>query len=282
MRMGRFCSVSPTLSRGAQSVQALEPRDTTELVPELEEERHAEVIAALGDVLDPELDEPVTAMGFIESVTLRADDVEVVFRLPTYWCSANFAFLMATDMKGALEHLHWVRGTTIRLVDHFASRKINQGVSARQGFSQVFLGEAQTGLDDIRRVFGQKAFLSRQERLLRLLAERWGIEGALRLTVGGLRRLLDHDDQEIRSLALRYLGMRLHDGGSVEDDTPAFTTLSGLPVSSTTYADHLRAARRVRSAAEANAEMCRMYLSARKSHPAPGCRPEDREQEGEP
>jgi metal-sulfur cluster biosynthetic enzyme len=282
MKMARFCSVNPTFSRGAQSVQALKPRETAELVPDLGEERHAEVIAALGDVLDPELDEPVTDMGFIESVTLRADDVEVVLRLPTYWCSANFAFLMATDMKAALEHLHWVRGATITLVDHFASKKINQGVSARKGFSEVFVGEAQTGLDDIRRVFGQKAFLGRQERLLRLLAERGGIEDALKLSMGGLRRLLDHDDREIRSLALRYLGMRLHDGGSVQDDARAFTTLSGLPVSSATYADHLRAARRVRSAAEANAEMCRMYLSARKSHPAPGCRPEDREQEAEP
>jgi metal-sulfur cluster biosynthetic enzyme len=257
----------------------LEPLLATDLMPALDEDHHAEVIAALGDVLDPELDEPVTDMGFIESVTTRSGDVEVVFRLPTYWCAANFAFLMATDMKAAVEHLPWVRRATIRLVDHFASGKINHGVSARQGFAKVFLGEAHTDLDDIRRVFGQKAFLGRQERLLRLLAERWGIEPALRLTVGGLRRLLDHDDQEIRSLALRYLGMRLHDGGLAEDEAAAFTTLSGLPVSSTTYADYLRAARRVRGAAEANAEMCRIYLAARKSHPAPGCGPEDREQE---
>jgi metal-sulfur cluster biosynthetic enzyme len=263
-------------------VPPLEPRGATDLIPTLDEERHAEVIVALCDVLDPELDEPVTDMGFVESVTSRAGDVEVVFRLPTYWCSANFAFLMATDMKAAVEHLSWVRIATIRLVDHFASKRINDGVSARQGFSEVFLGEAHADLDDIRRVFGQKAFLGRQERLLRLLAARWGVEPALELTVGGLRRLLDHDDQDIRSLALRYLGMRLHDGGPTEDEASAFTTLSGLPLSSATYAGHLRAARGVRGAAEANAEMCRIYLSARKSHPAPGCGPDDREPEPPP
>ena len=260
----------------------LEPGPPADLLPVLEDERHAEVITALGDVLDPELDEPVTDMGFIESVVIRTGDVEVVFRLPTYWCSANFAFLMATDMKAAVEHLPWVRSATIRLVDHFAARKINHGVSERQGFSEAFLSEAHADLDDIRRVFGQKAFLGRQERLLRLLAEQWGIESALRLTVGGLRKLLGHDDQELRSLAVRYLGMRLHDGGRAEDEAPAFTTLSGLPVSSVTYSDHLRAARRVRGAAEANAEMCRIYLSARNSHPAPGCGPEDRGLEAEP
>jgi metal-sulfur cluster biosynthetic enzyme len=110
----------------------------------LDDERYAEVMAALGDVLDPELDEPVTDMGFIESITLRAGDLDVVFRLPTFWCSANFAFLMATDMKAAVERLSWARQVTIRLVDHFAARKINQGVAARQQTltSTTFVGSS--------------------------------------------------------------------------------------------------------------------------------------------
>jgi metal-sulfur cluster biosynthetic enzyme len=229
---------------------------------------HAEIMTALGDVLDPELDEPVTDMGFIESLCCDGRDVDITFRLPTFWCSANFAFLMATDMKAAVERLGWVGTATVRLVDHFASRKINQGVAESRGFAEVFAGEANTDLDEIRRRFRQKAFLGRQERLLRLLAERWGLERALDLSLGDLRALTLHDDREIRVLALRYLGVRLHEGGAGGEEAPAFTTVAGAPISPGDYHDHLRASRRVRSAAEANAEMCRLHLAARTSHAA--------------
>ena len=63
---------------------------------EIEARRLGEIWARLDEVPDPELDEPITAMGFVELVTLgEGDRVEVDFRLPTYWCSPNFAFLMA-------------------------------------------------------------------------------------------------------------------------------------------------------------------------------------------
>ncbi|WP_165490999.1 iron-sulfur cluster assembly protein [Lichenihabitans psoromatis] len=243
------------------------------------ERRRADVMVALGDVLDPELDEPVTDMGFVERIDLADDAVEIVFRLPTYWCSANFAFLMATDMKVAAERLPWVREVTVRLVDHFAARKINHGVAAGQGFAEVFSGEAETNLDEIRRVFRDKAYLGRQERLLRLLVGRWGLERALLLTLADLRALVSHDDGEIRALALRYLGMRLHDGGATDVTALAFTALNGTAVTPLAYPDHLRALRRVRGAADANAEMCRLLLQARLTHPAPGCGIDDREED---
>jgi len=46
-------------------------------------DRHAAIMLALSDVLDPELDEPVTEMGFIERVALDGDEAVIVFRLPT-------------------------------------------------------------------------------------------------------------------------------------------------------------------------------------------------------
>ena len=65
----------------------------------------ADVWARLDLVMDPELDEPVTDMGFIEAVSITGpasmqdnSTVDVSFRLPTYWCSPNFAFLMAEDI----------------------------------------------------------------------------------------------------------------------------------------------------------------------------------------
>ena len=86
-------------------------------------------------VHDPELDEPVTTMGFIKAVTLKGSTAEITFRLPTFWCSANFAFLMASDMREAVEGLAFINEARVRLVDHFAARKINRGVAERAAAS---------------------------------------------------------------------------------------------------------------------------------------------------
>ena len=43
--------------------------------------------------------------------------------------SANFAWIMAEDMRLALDMLPWLRRADIRLVDHFAADQIN--VSSR-------------------------------------------------------------------------------------------------------------------------------------------------------
>jgi metal-sulfur cluster biosynthetic enzyme len=98
-------------------------------LPVIDTAEKALVMARLDEVLDPELDQSVTSMGFIESVAVEGGVVDVAFRLPTFWCSANFAFLMAVDMKSAIEQLDWVEEARIRLVDHFAARKINEGVA---------------------------------------------------------------------------------------------------------------------------------------------------------
>jgi metal-sulfur cluster biosynthetic enzyme len=239
------------------------------------EGRRATVMAALDAVLDPELDESVTAMGFVERVEAASGAVEVDFRLPTFWCSANFAFLMAVDMKAAIEVLPWVTGATVRLIDHFAAGKINRGIAAGHSFAEVFAGEATGNLDALRRTFQEKAFLGRQERLLRLLAGLWGREPALALTLAELRALGRHENAEIRVAALRYLAARLTDGGAAGEDAAAFTTLLGEAVTPEDYANHLRALRRVRGAAEANAEMCRIYLQARTTHPVLAVGPND-------
>lgn len=239
-------------------------------LPAVDTAEKAAVMARLDEVLDPELDQSVTSMGFIESVGIEGGVVDVAFRLPTFWCSANFAFLMAVDMKAAIEQLDWVKEARIRLVDHFAARKINEGVARNARFDEVFAGEAKGDLSEIRRLFREKAFLGRQAGLLRALAAERGVEGALALTLGGLRELAHGGSGELRPLALRYLTARLVDGGPVTPDAPAFTTLAGDEVHVERYTQHLREIRRVRGAAEANAEMCRIYLEARYAGARPG------------
>ena len=82
-------------------------------------ERTAEVWARLESVIDPELDESVTELGFVTGVEVDVGgDVKVDFRLPTYWCAANFAFLMADDMRIAVAALPWVEKVTVGLGEH--------------------------------------------------------------------------------------------------------------------------------------------------------------------
>ena len=61
------------------------------------------VLAALGGVIDPELDEPITSLRFVSSVDSTSDgDVEVL--LPgcqTPQCAPNLAFLMRMPKRRA-------------------------------------------------------------------------------------------------------------------------------------------------------------------------------------
>jgi metal-sulfur cluster biosynthetic enzyme len=66
----------------------------------------ARVLAQLGTVYDPELDEPITTLGFVSSCVVGAEgDVEVRLRLPTPQCAPNFAYLMAADARAAVRRL---------------------------------------------------------------------------------------------------------------------------------------------------------------------------------
>src|ERR1022692_2099508 len=88
----------------------------------------ARVLAALDAVRDPELDEPITSLGFVASAAVSADgDAQVRLRLPTYFCAPNFAFLMVADAYDAVSALPGVRRTEVVLEDHFASAAINGG-----------------------------------------------------------------------------------------------------------------------------------------------------------
>ena len=233
--------------------------------------RTSAVLGALDGVMDPELDESVAAMGFVESIVVDEDSIEVVFRLPTFWCSANFAFLMASDMKTAAEALPWVETATVRLVDHFAARRINEGLARGWDFQRVFSGEATEGLERVRRTFREKAFLGRQEALLRLLVAESAPAAVLALDIAGLERLAaGQPGDAMTSAARRYLSARRIDGGPSALSAPAFTTLDGQAIAPDRYPDYMREIRRVRGSAQANAELCRIQLEARYAGAAAG------------
>ena len=101
--------------------------------------RTAEVWRVVGRVHDPELDEPVTDLGFVERAEVDDDgSVELDFRLPTFWCSPNFAFLMLDGVRETLESLSWRPRFHITLHDHLFADEVNKGVAEGKPFSEIF------------------------------------------------------------------------------------------------------------------------------------------------
>jgi metal-sulfur cluster biosynthetic enzyme len=127
------------------------------------------VLTALNAVRDPELDEPVTTLGFVASCEVAGGRAEVHLRLPTYFCAPNFAFLMVADAYDAVAAVGGVDEAVIVLDDHFAAEAINAGVAARAGFAVTFPGEAIGELDELRAGFVRKAVLAGTDRVCRAI-----------------------------------------------------------------------------------------------------------------
>src|SRR5712672_307838 len=135
------------------------------------DDRQAEIWACLQGVMDPELDESVTDLNFVTKADVDSESrIHIEFRLPTYWCAANFSFLMADDMRRAVNALDWVEGVSVVLGEHMYADKINAGLAKGLSFQETFGVEADGSLDELRQTFLVKAFQRRQVALLNHLA----------------------------------------------------------------------------------------------------------------
>ena len=238
---------------------------------EVEAAREAEVLARLATVTDPELDEPVTDLGFVEGVSVGADGaVAIDFRLPTFWCAANFAYMMAEDMRDAVAALPWVTGVVPRLHAHMCADQVNRGVAEGLDFGAAF-GEAgeDDSLSELRTTFLRKAFQGRQEALLRALLAQGVDKGALAaMTLEALDGTA-LAGAEGAGLKRRYLEIRARVGGPAGGDALAFVTADGAPLTETGFDEHLRTLSSVRIAMEFNGALCRGLLTARERASAP-------------
>jgi metal-sulfur cluster biosynthetic enzyme len=219
--------------------------------------RRADVFVALDTVRDPELDEPVTELGFVSSCTVSAaGDARVRLRLPTYFCAPNFAFLMVADAYDAVSRVPGVRATEVILDDHFASEAINAGVAARAGFAESFGDFAAGELDQLRTDFVRKAVLAGTDRVCRpLLAEGRSPEDLAGLTLGDVPPSAD----------LERLRARRAELGLPADDASALLVdvTSGEAIGVEALPLHLARARVTRVNTDANGSVCRGMLSHR-------------------
>ena len=233
-----------------------------------------QVLDALQAVSDPELDESIVDLQFVDRVRVEGSQVDLVLRLPTFWCAPNFAYLMAYDARQQVLSLPGVRTVRVVLKDHMYSDEITSGVSAGESFGEVFEGQCEgDDLEQLRQLFRGKAFGMRQEQLVRGLLDAGLSAGEIvRLRQSdvldtsdahGLRLLVKGTERRVRGaapLARAYLKRRERVG------LPGpwlITTLDGQPIAPHHLLEHLEGTRRQRVSMTFNALMCRGLLETR-------------------
>jgi metal-sulfur cluster biosynthetic enzyme len=214
-------------------------------------------LAALATVRDPELDEPITTLGFVASCAVsREGHATVRLRLPTYFCAPNFAFLMVADAYDAITSVPAVTKAEVILEDHFASDAINQGVAAQAGFVKSFDGEAVAELGDLRAQFLRKAVMAGTDLVCRPLVAAGVTPAELQaLTLGAVPA-----SPELLRLRQRRAALGL----PADDSSPLLIDpATGKRVATEAVPLHLRKARVTRAGIEANSSMCSGMLEAR-------------------
>ena len=221
-----------------------------------------EVTARLDRVLDPELDESVLSLGFVERVEGDpAGNISVTLRLPTYWCAANFSYLMASDVRNGLLELDGVRSVTVRLGEHFAGGEVERGAGPGMSFGEAFPNGGPDTLEETRRIFLVKGYYSRQERLLQAL-KRLGLafDRIAALRVGDIPAPADE-----RAVS-RYLERRNELGLDCSDAAPLVVDVRGSPVPADRLEEYYARARTTRLAMDASGSLCSAMLQSRNAN----------------
>lgn len=215
-----------------------------------------DVLAALDTVMDPELAEPITDLGFVRSLAIDNEGVTAHLRLPTAFCSPNFAYLMCSDAVDALRGVEKIGVVRVILDDHHDSDKINAGLAADAGYRGTFGVEAEDNLDELRLTFQRKAHTAAVERCVedRLKNSGLAVADIYRL------RLSNLPAGQFKEALLRR---RADLGLSIGSAEPVFVDDHGVPVPPDEIPLKLRFAKSVRISIEGNSHFCRGLLATR-------------------
>ena len=235
-----------------------------------------EVLKQLDAVLDPELDESILALGMVKIVEANDSHLTVELELPTYWCAANFSYLMAIDARRNLLQVQGVESVTVRLPDHFASKTIEDGVNSAKSFADSFPGEAWDNLEQVRDLFLRKGYLGRQEKLLRQLIN----AGLSYEEISSLRSadvVVDVESCWVRmdgaepvhvgssSVARRYFERREGLGLDCSPTGRLMRDLRNQPIPAERLETYFAHSRTVRVSSEATGALCSVLLEARRA-----------------
>ncbi len=235
----------------------------------------AELLKALDEVLDPELDTSIVELGFIEA--LNADEVtgevEMRLKLPTFWCAANFAYLMMWEARERLLEVQGVGQVKVFLEDHFADNEITEGLNKGLSFQEVFPDDANDDLKALRRTFIEKAYLRRHEILLQFLGKHLEAEDIAALPLSALCEddggvwLVDGNDKlhlsNAKGLVKNYLERREKLGFPSSPQDLFCLNDKGQPIAAFAIRSYLNQCRTTRINIDFNRFLCEGLLAAR-------------------
>jgi len=239
------------------------------------------VVSALSLVNDPELDEPITELGFVRRVSITDEGrVSVDLVTSTFWCSPNFVYMMLEDARAVLSKVPGVREVRVELAGHHDSARINEAINDGKSFSECYGSETRSDLVELNRIFREKALRSRLHAMSTALA-RSGLSGEdlLRLRMddielaGGVFTVKSHDrlfnvaDSEDVGRITRYLNF-LKGLGRTEGPLVIWD-LAGNPPARDEFNSFLGTSRSTRAAFSLNAELCRALLESRLNREEP-------------
>lgn len=227
----------------------------------------------LGRVLDPELDRPIVELGFVKSLKADAAKLHVSLEMPTSWCSPNFAYMMAEDVRRELLTVDSVDDVQIHLENNVMACAIEEGVNSGQSFDEAFAGEAFESLGRLRGLFLRKGYVKRQEALLkRLLVAGFSYQEISSLTVQAVSVqhgicYVETDAGRITqiqpaSIVDDYLSRRAQIGLDTSPDSLLFVDVKGGGLSAEKLEEYLVYVRTVRLSMEANGSLCSALMAA--------------------
>ena len=235
---------------------------------------HADALRALSSVTDPELDEPITDLGFVKDVSIEDGIVTVDITTSTFWCSPNFVYMMLEDAREAVSRVSGVRTVKVHLEGHHDAGKINAAINLGKSFLECYGPESEGDIAELNKRFREKALRSRlhgmattiakygvtRDELIGLTLDDVKLEGdtALVKSGGQIREVVDPTDawriarylSFLEKLGIRHGPLVVWD---LEGTSPDWGELDSFLIRS----------RSVRLSLSFNAELCRALLKSR-------------------
>jgi len=234
-----------------------------------------EVHRALAEVYDPELDAPITELGFVNRVHIDGNHVTVHYTVPTFWCAPNFVFIMSQDIRTEVGRVPGVAQVTVLVHNNCMEKEINFGINAGRSFAETFPADIDqnTDLEALRHAFTVKGFLARQDALIRRMKQAGATDVViLDLHIGDVHQQGDdllvqvsplHMTLHVRSAGsdlARYLHKRRQLQLSIDPAARLFTDINGQPIAADNLAAYLRYSRVARLNIAFNTSLCEGLL----------------------
>jgi len=251
------------------------------MVQDVQADLKQSVLRALSTVTDPELDEPITELGFVKNLSVSEDGrVSVDLVTSTFWCSPNFVYMMLEEARDVVSKLPGVKDMRLTLGGHHDSDRINGAINAGKTFSECYDFEARGDLVELNQMIRTRALRSRLYSMASALVRAGFVADEIpelsrqdvtaegdKFVVNSRGRIVPIiDPADVRRVA-RYLSFL--DGLHRTPARLVVWDLDGNPPPEDEFVSTLIAGRLAKANFSLNAELCRALLESRLNREEP-------------